>query len=136
MNKVRIITKVERTLCNNLNGLLRAGINSIKLPEGIQWDEVVCREHASLSTTEKVDDKVPVFGSTLKFYTCQDIQDHKNYAYRLRFADGSHLLLGTERRPFPVMTVQDSMPEKPSDNSWTEITVTWSSLYPPAQIVG
>ena len=65
MNKVRIITKVERTLCNNLNGLLRVGINTLKLPKGIQWDEVVCREHASLSTTEKVDDKVPVFSSTL-----------------------------------------------------------------------
>ena len=133
MNKVRIITKVERTLCNNLNGLLRVGINTLKLPKGIQWDEVVCREHASLSTTEKVDDKVPVFSST---FTCQDIQDHKNYAYRLRLADGSHLLLGTERRPFPVMNVQDSLPEKPSDNSWTEITITWSSLCPPAQIVG
>ena len=32
MNKVRIITKVERTLCNNLNGLLRVGIfNGMKL---------------------------------------------------------------------------------------------------------
>lgn len=67
MNKVRIITKVERTLCSNLKGMLRLGENSVKLPDNIQWEEVTCREYASLSTAEKVDDKVPIYNATLKF---------------------------------------------------------------------
>lgn len=136
MDKVKIITKVERTLCNNLKGMLRSGYKTVRLPEDIQWEDVVCREHASLTTTEKVDDKVPIFTSTLKFYTCQDIQDHKNYAYRLKLVDGCHLLLGAYERSFPVMTIQESLPEKPSDNSWMEVTVTWSSIWPVPQIAG
>ena len=136
MNKVRIITKVERTLCNNLNGMLRFGNNIVKLPEKVKWEEITSREHASLSTTEKVDDKVPIYNATLKFFTCLNLQDHRNYAYRLKLVDGSQLLLGTSVRPFPVMTVQDSLPEKPSDNSWMEVTVSWSSIMLIPQIAG
>lgn len=136
MNKVRIITKVERTLCSNLPLSPMLGNYIVKLPENLQWEEITCREHASLSTTEKVDDKVPIYNATLKFYTCQELQDHRNYAYRLKLVDGSQLLLGTSVRPFPVMTVQDSLPEKPSDNSWMEVTVTWSCIRPIPQIVG
>lgn len=136
MNKVRIITKVERTLCSNLKGMLRLGENSVKLPDNIQWKEVTCREYASLSTAEKMDDKVPIYNATLKFYTCQELQDHRNYAYRLKLVDGTQLLLGTSVRPFPVMTVQDSLPEKPSDNSWMEVMVTWSWIRPIPQIAG
>lgn len=92
MNKVRIITKVERTLCSNLPLSPMLGNYIVKLPENLQWEEITCREHASLSTTEKVDDKVPIYNATLKFYTCQELQDHRNYAYRLKLVDGSQLL--------------------------------------------
>lgn len=134
MNTLKIVRKVERTLCSNLNGLQRTGFDTVKIPDGIQWEEIAVRPHATLSISEKVDDKVLMRTATLKFYTCQKIGLRKNYAYRLTLIGGKQLLIGTEKRPFPVLTTAESMPEKPTDNSWTEATITYTTPLPIPQI--
>lgn len=129
MKKVNIVLKVERTLCSNLTGLFRTGVVSVKIPDGVAWEEIPARAHPSLAIAEKVDDKVSIHTATLKFFTCQDITDRKYFAYRVTVVDGSQRLIGSTGRPYPVLTVAEQMPEKPSDNSWNEVTVTWSSQY-------
>lgn len=127
MNTVKIVLKVERTLCSNLTGMQRAAIAKEKIPDGIEWEEIDVRQHPSLAISEKVDDKVPLYTATLKFLTCQDINDRRYYAYRVTLVGGKQRLIGSVGRPFPVLTVNEQMPEKPSDNSWNEVTVTWTT---------
>lgn len=127
MNTVKIVLKVERTPCSSLAGLRRTAIASVKIPDGVEWEELAVRQHPSLAISEKVDDKVPLWTATLKFLTCQDITDRKHYAYRVTLAGGRQRLIGTDARPYPVLTVAEQMPEKPSDNSWNEATVTWTT---------
>lgn len=127
MNTVKIVLKVERTLCSNLTGMQRTAIAKVKIPDGVQWEEIAVRQHPSLAISEKTDDKVPLYTATLKFLTCQDIDDRKYYAYRVTLVGGRQRLIGSVGRPFPVLTVNEQMPEKPSDNSWNEVTVTWTT---------
>lgn len=127
MNEIKIVAKVERTLCSNLSGLKRTAIATVKLPDGIYWEEIVVRHHPSLAISEKVDDKVPLYTATLKFLTCQNINDRDNYAYRVTLVGGKKRLIGSFASPFPVLTMQETMPEKPSDNQWNEATVTWTT---------
>lgn len=127
MNTVKIVLKVERTLCSNLLGLQRTAIASVKIPDGIEWEEIAVRQHPSLAISEKVDDKVPLYTATLKFLTCQDINDRRYYAYRVTLVGGRQRLIGSAGRPYPVLTVAEQMPEKPSDNSWNEATITWTT---------
>lgn len=126
MNKINIVLKVERTLCSNLKGMQSAGLASVKIPEDVEWEEIATRPQPSLAISEKVDDKVSIYTATLKFLTCQNINDRKYYAYRLTLLGGNMRLIGSSDRPYPVLTVAEQMPDKPSDNSWNEVTVTWS----------
>lgn len=121
---LKIIRKVERASCSDLNGMQRTSSGTVKLPDGIQWEEIAVRPYPTLSIAEKVDDKVLMRTATIKFYTCQELGHRKNYAYRLTLIGGKQLLIGSNKRPFPILTTAESMPEKPTDNSWTEVTIT------------
>ena len=134
MNTLKIIRKVERALCSDLNGMQRTSFDTVKLPDGIQWEEIAVRPYSTLSIAEKVDDKVLMRTATIKFYTCLELGLRKNYAYRLTLIGGRQLLIGSNKRPFPILTTAESMPEKPTDNSWTEATSTITTPLPIPQI--
>lgn len=127
MKSIKLVTSVERTLCSNLTGMLRRSSRTVMVPDNVEWKKISVRAHPSLSISEKVESKVPILTATLKFFTCQDFADRKKYAFRVKLVDGSYILIGSGSRPYPIMTVQENMPEKPSDNQWKEVTVTWST---------
>lgn len=127
MEGIKIVVKVERTPCSSLGNLLLTAADRVRIPSGIQWEEIPVRTHATLSISEKMEDNVPVYTATLKFFTCKDFSERKNFAYRVTLAGGNCRLVGTGNRPFAVMTLQETMPEKASDNSWNEVTITYSS---------
>lgn len=136
MRKIKIVRKVERTLCSNLSALQGLDIAKVKVPDYIGWEEIAVRQHPSLAISEKMEDKVPLYTATLKFLTCQDIKDRRYYAYRMTLVGDKKILMGSFDRPYPVMTVEESMPEKDTDNQWNEVTVTWTSPYQIPQIDG
>lgn len=127
MNTTKIVVSVERTPCSSLNGIMKTSLSSVKIPDAVQWEKIAVRPHASLAVAEKIDDKVHLYTATLKFFTCQDFNERDRYAYRLKLTNGKFILLGTNRRPYPIMTVQENLPDKPSDNQWKEITVAYTS---------
>lgn len=131
---MRIVTKVERTLCHGLSGVTRTGSGTVSVPEGVVWEEINTRKHPSLQISDKIDDKARLYTATLKFYTCDDMKDRERYAYRVTLIDGNCLLIGNYERPYPITTAVDSMPEKPTDNQWLEVTVTWTSPWQIPQI--
>lgn len=127
MNATKIVLSVERTPCASLDGMLRSDNDKVLIPSSVKWEKIEVRQFASLAIAEKVEDKVHLFTSTLKFYTCEDFNDRGYYAYRLRMSNGKFLLLGREARPFPVMTISESSPTSASENQWKEVSVTYTS---------
>jgi hypothetical protein len=93
------------------------------------------RPHPSLVVSEKLDSKESIYTATVKFFTCQKLDSGKKYAYRLRALDGQSFLVGTNKRPFPVFSIQINYPDKPSENQWNEVTITWSTPYAVPQMV-
>lgn len=134
MKNMNIVLKVERTSCKRLSGMFRTSPGKVIIPEGAGWQNIKIRPLASLQVSEKVEDKVHLYTATLKFYTCQRMEDRGNDAYRLTMMGCSHRLIGTSERPYPVMTIAESAPEKVTDNQWNEVTVTWTSQWQIPQI--
>lgn len=97
--------------------------------------KVTTRLHPSLVVSEKLDSKESIYTAAVKFFTCQELDSGKKYAYRLRALDGQSFLVGTNKRPFPVFSIQINYPDKPSENQWNEVTITWSTPYAVPQMV-
>lgn len=134
-SSTKLIISVERTECANLKKLVKVAPSIVRIPKDIIWEKVTTRPHPSLVISEKLDSKESIYTATVKFFTCQKLDSGKKYAYRLRALDGHSFLVGTNKRPFPVFSIQINYPDKPSENQWNEVTITWSTPYAVPQMV-
>lgn len=116
-----------RTPASNLNGMTRMSKSEVCLPSGIEWEELDIKPHAQLVVSDKQEGKNTVWNAKLTFKTCLDTVDREKYAYLCVLTNGQCRLIGTDERPFPVVTVQESMPENVTDNQLNEVTVNWQS---------
>ena len=129
MKKLNIITSVERTLVTSLQGMTRISKTVVKLPSGIVWSPLDIKPHASLSITDKQEDKNTVWTAKLVFKTPNDLENREHYAYRVRLYDGRYRLIGSGERPYPVLSVVENMPENITENQLNEATVEWITPY-------
>lgn len=127
MKLIKIVTAVERTPARNLMGMARVDMTSAILPAAIEWQPIDIKPHAQLVITDKQEDKNTVWSAKLTFKTCETIADRGHYAYRCRLKNGQCRLIGADERPFPVLSVSETMPENVTDNQLNEVTVSWSS---------
>lgn len=127
MKQIKIVRSVMRTPASNLNGMTRMSKSEVSLPDGIEWEELDIKPHAQLVVSDKQEGKNTVWNAKLTFKTCLDTVDREKYAYLCVLTNGQCRLIGTDERPFPVVTVQESMPENVTDNQLNEVTVNWQS---------
>lgn len=127
MKSIKIVTSVERTPVTSLPGMTRVSKCEVSLPAGIQWEPLKIKPHAVLTVTDRVEDKATIWTAKLVFKTCEQWVERDRYAYRCRLSNGQYRLIGTDERPYPVVSVQENMPENVSENQLNEVTVTWQS---------
>ena len=129
MKRIRIVTAVDRTSVTNLRGMTRVSKTEVRLPSDISWQPLEIKPHAQLSISDKVEDKNTVWTAKLVLKTCQELEDRSHWAFRCRLSDGQYLLLGTDERPYPVISVQESLHENVTENQLDEVTVNWQSTH-------
>ncbi len=127
MKSIKIILAIERALCTNLCNVKNAGVNSVRIPEEIDWEDIPIKVPASMTIADKDEDKNTIYVVTVKFSTCEDIEDRKHYAYRVRLSDGRFRLIGGCSRPYTMLTVQENMPDSIKDNQLNDVTITYTS---------
>lgn len=127
MKSVNLVTAVERTYYHNLEGMRYFGQTGVILPVGIVWSPLPVKVPCSLIISDKNEDNNTLYTAKLVFRTCQDIVDRKHYVYRCRLADGRYRLLGSDERPFAIMSVTENMPERITDSQLNEVTVSYST---------
>lgn len=127
MKQINIVTKVERTRVTNLTGMVRLTMSTVSLPASIEWESLEIKPHAQLVITDKQQNKNTVWTAKLSFKTCQQMPDRDRYAYLCHLSDGQRRLIGSDERPYPVMSVQENMPENVADNQLNEVSVSWDS---------
>ena len=129
MKQIKIIIKVERIPLANLTGITRLSKKEVRLPQNITWQPLAIKRHAQLSITDKQEDKNTIWTAKLTFKTCEELDDRERYAYRCKLTNGKYRLIGTDERPYPVTSVNESMPENVKDNQLNEVTVDWKSPF-------
>lgn len=126
----KIITKVERTRCENLQGVLMPSIKKIFLTSSVEWENMCISKNAKLTIEDKTVDKNLVFEHKLVF---KAIQDHENdgnkYAYRVTTAFGNQYLIGSDSRPYPVCSTTVQLSSTATDDVLLQATVTWSTTH-------
>ncbi|MBE6262432.1 MAG: hypothetical protein E7104_00455 [Prevotella sp.] len=127
MKKIKIIKSVEVAPCRNLNGMLRVGVKSVKIPDGIQWVKLSIKPEASMIISNKEEDKNTIYTAKLQFLTFDDILDGEKKCWRVTLTDDTQYLLGTDERPYATVSVTENMPDSVKDNQLTEVVVSYQS---------
>lgn len=127
MKNIKIIKTVERTPCHNLNGMFRVGIKRVKIPDGVQWEKLDIKPVASMTISNKDEDKNTIFNAKLQFLTFGDMEIHEKCCWRVTLTDGTQYLLGTNERPYVTVTVTENMPDSVKDNQLNEVVVSYQS---------
>ena len=127
MKIIKIVTAVERIPVQYLGGMFRKNLTSVSVPAATEWQAIQIKPHAQLVITDKQEDKNTVWTAKLTFKTCETMAGRGHFAYRCRLKNGQYRLIGTDERPYPVLSVSETMPENVTDNQLNEVTVSWSS---------
>lgn len=127
MRRQKLVTHIERCHITQIGTVTRIGLSEANIIAGADWSEIEIKVPASLTITDKVEDNVPIYTATLTFETCEDMEDRDRYAWRVTLIDGTQMLIGTDERPYPVMTVSESHPDSVTDDQLNKVTVTYSS---------
>jgi hypothetical protein len=130
MEVFNLIISVKRTYCGNLSEMKRVGNNTVKLPDGVIWDDIPIKVPASMTISDKVEDKIIVYTASLSFSTCISSFDRKKYVYLVKASDGVLYLLGSYERPFSVMTMLKNFPDDPKSNQLNSVTVLYKTGCP------
>ncbi|MDO4309962.1 MAG: hypothetical protein Q4C43_04460 [Prevotella sp.] len=126
MKSINLVTAVERTYYRNLEGMRYFGLTGVMLPVGIVWSPLTVKTPCSLVISDKNEDNNTLYTAKLVFKTCSALVDRKHYVYRCRLMDGRCRLLGTNERPFTVMSVTENMPERITDSHLNEVTISYT----------
>ena len=130
--KLNNIIKISTVDCQKIGGMLRVSATEVKMNayfDFSSFEEIAdIRKPAALSVEEKIEDGQRLFNTKLVFYICEDwIEDIKRKAFLCETIDGDRYLIGTEERPYPVVTRKTTHPNNYKDNQLTEVTVTYTS---------
>lgn len=127
MKQIRVISAVERTAVENLQGMMHVSATKVVLPSSVNWEAITIKPHARLTCEEKTEDRNTIWTATLTFKAFGQLEHGGRWAYRCRLSNGEYRLVGTDARPYPVTKYTESHPENVTDSQLTEVTVTWQT---------
>ena len=129
MKQIKIVTAVDRIPVASLQGMIRISKTEVRLPSGISWEPLVVKPHAQLTVSDKVEDKNRISTVKLSFKTCDELSELDMYAFRCKLADGKYRLIGNHERPYPIVNINETMPENVADNQLNEVIVSWQTTH-------
>ncbi len=116
--------------------MLRIAGRAVRIPKNIPWQKIPVKPSPVMTISSKLEDKNTIYTANLKFLTCQELDEQARYCYLVTTISGEEYLIGSNERPYPVMTTSENMPESVKDNQLYEINVTYSSPQSIAYVIG
>lgn len=126
MNSLKNIIAVYKLKASELIGVKSKGMGLISVPS-LAWDRINIQTPARMSINTKVDGKNTLYTAQLTFRTCEELDDREHLVFMVQLANGKWMVLGTQKRPYCVVQVQQTMPDNMSDSQLNEVTVTLTS---------
>lgn len=131
MSKLVHVNKLEMTEIENLTPLRVVSDTSVKFTNEVPFSPVDILELVGVNIEDSYENNQKVYTTTAVFNTfCKKPMANRRLAFRLTSVDGKRYLIGLNTRPFPIIKEKNPYPEKPTDTSLKNVTITWKSFYP------
>lgn len=92
------------------------------------WQNLSIRTPADLTISMKTEDKQPILTAKLEFRYCGgNTYDRTPSVYLVTLANGSQMVVGSARRPYPVTETSQTISSSNSSSSLITVTVSYSS---------
>ncbi len=86
---------------------------------------------SSVETSEKIENKVRIHTSKLTALLPEGFEvGNKKLCFRVTTVSGERFLIGTDKRPFPIVTFSENYPNSTSTRCGSTMTVTYSNTIP------
>lgn len=134
-NIVKFISKVEMTTSDNVASwrILQQGKALVDIVGNMT--ELCCQGLSQLEISEKTDNKERIRTAKLTSTILDDISiGNKKLVFRLTDTQGKKLILGSDERPFPIVSISEVLSGSAQSTSKKTMTVTLSSINPITEI--
>lgn len=104
---------------------------SCQVASDVFFENIGIQELVGVTVECSLENNQLIYTTKATFHTCDKLpRTMRRVIFRLTAIDGKRYLIGTNRRPYPVIRAIDQFPEKPADSSLKKITITWKSVLP------
>lgn len=136
MSKLVHVNKIEMIRCEDLISLKIISDTSCRFQNNPFFVNLNIHDLVGISIEDSLENNQKVYNTVATFQCCckQPLTDRR-LAFRLTSIDGKRYLIGTNNRPYPIIKEKNTFPEKPTDSTLKNVSVTWKALYPMLLIV-
>lgn len=133
---IRNITKIETIDAKSLSGLQQPCPFAVMLPSSLDFTTINTKGLPSCEVTEKIESGVRQFTTKLTFKTCDTLTlTGSPVAVKFTSTDGREYLIGRERAPYPVLTLQENFPSSHTESSLNAYTLEWTDTVKPLTVL-
>lgn len=128
MKSIKLVKSVAYAYSTQLEGSVIIANRTVRIPTNILWHSICVKDHPSMVSSTKTDDKNKVITTTLKFLTPDDLNiKRRHLVFKVTLIDGRQYLVGSSERPYPSVEITENYPDAVKDNQLNEVVVTHKS---------
>ena len=131
------IVKISIARCDEIGVVVRRSENTVEIDSPFVFSEISCfKKPASLVTEEKTDDSGRIYQTKLTFSVRgKRLPDMKRHVFLCETLSGERILVGSDKRPYPIVSQSENHPGNYTDSQLTTVTVEYSSCFPLSYII-
>lgn len=131
------IVKISIARCDEIGVVVRRTENTVEIDSPLVFSEISCfKKPASLVTEEKTDDSGRIYQAKLTFSVRgKRLPDMKRHVFLCETLSGERVLVGSDKRPYPIVSQSENHPGNYTDSQLTTVTVEYSSRFPLSYII-
>ena len=128
MKSIKLVKSVAYAYSTQLEGSVLIANRTVRIPSNILWHSICVKDHPSMVSSTKTDDKNKVITTTLKFLTPDDLNiKRRHLVFKVTLIDDRQFLVGSSERPYPSVEITKNCPNAVKDNQLNEVVVTHKS---------
>lgn len=128
MKSIKLVKSVAYAYSTQLEGSVLIANRTVRIPSNILWRSICVKDHPSMVSSTKTDDKNKVITTTLKFLTPDDLNiKRRHLVFKVTLIDDRQFLVGFSERPYPSVEITENCPDAVKDNQLNEVVVTHKS---------
>lgn len=128
MKSIKLVKSVAYAYSTQLEGSVIIANRTVRIPSNILWHSICVKDHPSMVSSTKTEDKNKVVTTTLKFLTPDDLNiKRRHLVFKVTLIDDRQFLVGSYERPYPSVEITENCPDAVKDNQLNEVVVTYKS---------